>query len=102
MALQINDESQDDAINAFGADFQSLMAAFSGYEDLQVYVNYGRDEGEKVWYSERKLPRLKALKRKYDPRELFSHYNPVKLPSQDAYELSYNQQIVHTSFKERK
>ncbi|KAF7932171.1 hypothetical protein EAE99_003411 [Botrytis elliptica] len=82
VALQINDDSQDDAINAFGASFQAEMAASSGYGDLRVYMNYGRDEGEEVWYSEGKLPRLKALKRKYDPMELFSHYNPVMISEQ--------------------
>ncbi|KAF7889247.1 hypothetical protein EAF00_009547 [Botryotinia globosa] len=82
VALQVNDDSQDDAINAFGASFQAEMAKSSGYGDLRVYINYGRDEGEEVWYSEGKLPRLKALKRKYDPMELFSHYNPVKISEQ--------------------
>ncbi|QSZ37802.1 hypothetical protein DSL72_008902 [Monilinia vaccinii-corymbosi] len=77
--LQINDKSHTDQINAFGASFRSRLAASSGYDELRVYVNYGRDEGEAVWYSERKLARLKALKRRYDPQELFSHYNPVRI-----------------------
>ncbi|ESZ91465.1 hypothetical protein SBOR_8150 [Sclerotinia borealis F-4128] len=86
VALQINNESQSDAMNAFGASFQSELAASSGYDDLRVYINYGRDEGEEVWYSERKLPRLKALKRRYDPKELFSHYNPVRISDSDQYD----------------
>ncbi|KAF7886671.1 uncharacterized protein EAF02_003318 [Botrytis sinoallii] len=82
VALQINEDSQDDAINAFGASFQAEMAASSGYGDLRVYMNYGRDEGEKVWYSEGKLPRLKALKRTYDPMGYLVTYNPVKISEQ--------------------
>ncbi|KAG4025711.1 hypothetical protein MFRU_052g00300 [Monilinia fructicola] len=77
--LQINNKSQSDEINAFGASFQSAFAAASGYDGLRVYVNYGHAEGEEVWYTEQKLPRLKALKKRYDPEELFSHYNPVKI-----------------------
>lgn len=89
VALQINDDSQDDAINSFGASFQAEMAESSGYDDLRVYINYGRDEGEEVWYSEGKLPRLKALKRKYDPMELFSHYNPVKISEEHEKSVEY-------------
>ncbi|KAF7935440.1 uncharacterized protein EAE97_008347 [Botrytis byssoidea] len=89
VALQVNGDSQDDAINAFGASFQAEMAKSSGYDDLRVYINYGRDEGEEVWYSEGKLPRLKALKRKYDPMELFSHYNPVKISEQPEKSVDY-------------
>lgn len=46
--------------------------------NIEVYVNYGHgDEGQLGWYTERKLPRLNALKNKYDPNKLFSHYNAL-------------------------
>lgn len=47
--------------------------------NIEVYVNYGHgDEGPLGWYSARKLPRLNALKAKYDPNKLFSHYNALE------------------------
>lgn len=55
----------------------------SGANHTEVYVNYGHgDEGDLGWYTKRKLPKLYALKQKYDPNRLFSHYNALgtKLP----------------------
>ena len=47
--------------------------------NIEVYVNYGHgDEGQLGWYAERKLPRFYALKNKYDPNKLFSHYNALE------------------------
>lgn len=47
--------------------------------NIEVYVNYGHgDEGPLGWYTERKLPRLNALKDRYDPHKLFSHYNALE------------------------
>lgn len=48
-------------------------------KNIEVYVNYGHgDEGPLGWYTERKLPRLNALKDRYDPHKLFSHYNALE------------------------
>ncbi len=50
----------------------------SGKPNLEAYVHFGHgDEGSKAWYSAAKLPQLQALKRVYDPRNLFKWYNPV-------------------------
>ncbi|KAI1113123.1 hypothetical protein F5Y14DRAFT_230862 [Nemania sp. NC0429] len=54
------------------------LAATSGYDDLAVYVNYAYgDEKPAQMYGASKLPRLIALKKKYDPNNLFSFYNAL-------------------------
>jgi fumiquinazoline A oxidase len=58
---------------------QKFQAA-SGFPNLQVYINYDHgDEGPEVWYGEQNLPRLVALKREWDPYNLFGAGNPVPL-----------------------
>ncbi|RAL60849.1 hypothetical protein DID88_010174 [Monilinia fructigena] len=95
LALQANWDSNFGGLNILVTvewigSMQEALTKFAPFISLQpiqqnitqipwVYVNYGREEGEEIWYSERKLPRLKALKKRYDPGELFSHYNPVKI-----------------------
>ena len=64
-----------------GRGARSLFLPTSGANtsNIEVYVNYGHgDEGQLGWYTERKLPRLYALKNKYDPNKLFSHYNALE------------------------
>ena len=52
----------------------------SGYHHLAVYPNYARgDEGAEAWFGPENLPRLIALKQKFDPKGLFSVSNPVPL-----------------------
>lgn len=47
-------------------------------KNIEVYVNYGHgNEGELGWYTERKLPRLRDLKKRYDPYGLFTYYNAI-------------------------
>jgi len=59
---------------------RSAVQATSGFDHLAVYVNFAHgDEGPAVWYSPKKLENLTRLKRKWDPKELFSHYQPVPL-----------------------
>lgn len=89
----------DDAVNEFAAKNRNEFAKTSGYDDLAVYSNvsakrnlrmsrtnasllqqYARgDEGPAAWYGERKLRRLSALKRKWDPHQRFSVSNAVPL-----------------------
>ncbi|KAK0701960.1 hypothetical protein B0T26DRAFT_865985 [Lasiosphaeria miniovina] len=71
--------SQIPALDKFGKNVRSLMRPGSGRTDLEVYVHFGHgDEGPAAWYSAAKLPRLNALKAVYDPKNLFSYYNPVQ------------------------
>jgi len=69
------------AASQVGRDARSIFIPTSGAStsNIEVYVNYGHgDEGQLGWYTERKLPRLNALKNIYDPNKLFSHYNALE------------------------
>lgn len=66
-------------LNKWGNNVRRLMQQGSGKHDLGVYVNFAHgDEGPASWYTAGKLPRLRSLKKRYDPRGLFSFYNPVQ------------------------
>lgn len=70
----------DDDVFAHGQARRAELQATSGFDSLQVYINYGfGDEGPEVWYGADNLPRLSALKRKWDPLNQFGPGNPVPL-----------------------
>ena len=70
----------DAAVNAFVKPARDEFARTSGFETLTTYSNYAHgDEGPEAWYSARKLPQLSALKRKWDPDQLFRWNYPVPL-----------------------
>jgi len=70
--------SVGDASNALGLELRKDFAATSGYPDLTVYVNYAHgDEKLEQIYSAEKLPRLAALKKTWDPENLFAFNNPL-------------------------
>ncbi|PVH94013.1 FAD binding domain protein [Periconia macrospinosa] len=70
----------NDAANKLFRNARSEIQATSGFDHLAVYVNFGHgDEGPAVWYSPEKLENLMRLKRKWDPQERFSFYQPVPL-----------------------
>ncbi|KAI4144670.1 MAG: hypothetical protein LQ341_002600 [Variospora aurantia] len=74
------DRSLDDDVNAFAKSGRSQFANRSGFETLVTYSNYAHgDEGPEAWYSARKLPQLSALKRKWDPDQLFSWNYPLPM-----------------------
>ncbi|XXG96375.1 hypothetical protein Hte_002657 [Hypoxylon texense] len=57
---------------------EKLVATGSKGKQLTVYVNYAHgDEGRVAWYSERKLPKLLALKSRWDPKNLFKWTNAL-------------------------
>ena len=71
------DPSLEDPINAFATNARSESGATSGFDGLQIYVSYGHgDEGPVPLYGERKLPRLRALKQKWDPDKRFNFNEP--------------------------
>ncbi|KAL3461912.1 hypothetical protein BJX64DRAFT_299902 [Aspergillus heterothallicus] len=79
------DPGIDDAVDAFVGPARDEFAKVSGFEEFSVYSNYARgDEGAAAWYGSRKLPELARLKRKWDPKGLFSVNNPV--PAESAEE----------------
>ncbi|RYO84495.1 hypothetical protein DL766_009435 [Monosporascus sp. MC13-8B] len=73
----------EEAANALARDLRRDFAATSGYPDVSVYVSYAHgDEKIQQIYGKGKLPRLVALKRKWDPDNVFAYNNalPTKLP----------------------
>lgn len=63
-----------------------MLQQESGKSNLEVYVHFAHgDEGNAAWYTEQKLEKLEALKNKYDPKSLFSFYNPVLNTSSLSY-----------------
>ncbi|KAL8992184.1 MAG: hypothetical protein Q9169_007296 [Polycauliona sp. 2 TL-2023] len=74
------DTDLDEPVNAFLGPAREEFAKVGGYGRLAVYPNYARgDEGAEAWYGAENLPRLAAIKRKYDPKERFSLHVPVPL-----------------------
>lgn len=59
----------------------ATRSGYTGYDGLRTYVNYaqGTEQLEQI-YGADKLPRLAALKRKWDPSNVFRYMNP--LPTQ--------------------
>jgi hypothetical protein len=83
MAWPSGDTATRAAAEATGKDVRSTLAATSGYGGLSVYVNYAiGDEKLEQIYGVDKLPRLAALKKKYDPANVFRfhHALPAKYP----------------------
>jgi hypothetical protein len=67
-------------VDKFAQSARSQITNTSGYESLATYSNYARgDEAPTSWYSARKLQRLSAVKRRWDPKQLFSWSRPVPL-----------------------
>ncbi|KAI0012236.1 hypothetical protein F4779DRAFT_81728 [Xylariaceae sp. FL0662B] len=66
--------------NVLGKELRKEFAAASGYPDLTVNVNYAHgDEAPEQIYSKNKLPRLVALKQRYDPANIFCYCHPLPL-----------------------
>jgi hypothetical protein len=71
-------EANVPAIDSFGRTLRDMLQNISGRDELQVYTHFAHgDEGAATWYSRANIPRLKELKRRYDPNSFFSFYNPV-------------------------
>ncbi|KAL2871241.1 uncharacterized protein BJX67DRAFT_343924 [Aspergillus lucknowensis] len=73
-----DDPANEEAVYDFLVESRDHFTKTSGFRNLTLYNNYAQgDEGPEILYTSRKLPRLAALKRKWDPNEVFSYYNPV-------------------------
>ena len=73
-----------EAGDRLGRELRDSWALTSGYPELSVYVNYAHgDEMLQQRYGDRKLPRLAALKKKWDPNNVFAYNNvlPTTYPS---------------------
>jgi hypothetical protein len=75
-----DDPALDTIVDNFTKYSIDKLHQTSGFDNLTTYVNYAHgDEGPEAWYDVNKLERLAALKRKWDPEERFSFYQPVPL-----------------------
>lgn len=66
------------AVEALAKELRTSFADTSGYPDLAVYVSYAHgDETLEQRYGADKLPRLAALKKKWDPSNVFAYNNAL-------------------------
>ncbi|TAQ85444.1 hypothetical protein B7494_g6222 [Chlorociboria aeruginascens] len=74
------------AADAFGKSIRDQVAATSGYGQLYAYQNYAHgDESLNAFYGDAaRLSVLSALKKKYDPGNVFSGYHDIPLPGRRA------------------
>lgn len=79
--ILLNDDPETDAItNEFGQKLRTDMIPGTGFENVTVFVSFahGHEPIERI-YGERNLPRLSALKAKWDPEQVFSFNNGLPL-----------------------
>jgi hypothetical protein len=72
--------TRDVAVKELGTQLRDIIREGTGSEELHTYVNYAYgNEGPKSWYGyeDWRQTRLKALKKKYDPKGKFSFYAPI-------------------------
>lgn len=61
-----------------GRELRDSWASTSGYPELSVYVSYAHgDEKLSQRYGRGKLPRLAALKKEWDPDNVFAYNNAL-------------------------
>jgi hypothetical protein len=74
------DAARDAEVKALGEKLREIVRVGTGSRELHAYVNYSYGtEGSKSWYGYEasKQDKLKALKKKYDPKGKFSFYAPI-------------------------
>ena len=70
----------DRKVNEFGKVARENFTAASGFERPQLYVSYGHgDEDLEMLYSAENLPRLRSLKAKWDPKNVYRYTYPIIL-----------------------
>lgn len=74
------DKVADAAVEKLGNQLREIIREGTGSAELHTYLNYAYgNEGPQSWYGYEtsRQNRLKALKKKYDPKGKFSFYGPV-------------------------
>jgi hypothetical protein len=67
----------DNAVGTMGASVRAKLQATSGFATPHVYLNYDQgDEGPAAWWGPN-LDRLRTLKAKWDPKNLFGKGAPM-------------------------
>ena len=65
-------------VNKFAKGLRDDLVATSGYPELSAYVSYAwGDETPEQMYGRDKLPRLVALKKQWDPENVFRYSNAL-------------------------
>jgi hypothetical protein len=75
-----SDKIRDADVKNLGNQLREIIRAGSGNSELHAYVNYAYgNEGPRSWYGYQtwRQDRLKALKKRYDPKGRFSFYGPI-------------------------
>ena len=74
--FKLADGSIGAKVDEFALSAVKAFNATSGFDDLHIYVSYAHGtEGLNAMYGAEKLPRLLTLKKKWDPKGLFSYNN---------------------------
>lgn len=74
------DAELDKAAAKLGNKLRQILHEGSGRKHLPAYVNYAfGNESPKEWYGSEswRQSRLRSLKKKYDPKGMFSFYGPI-------------------------
>ncbi|KAF2755677.1 FAD binding domain-containing protein [Pseudovirgaria hyperparasitica] len=72
------DEALDAQAEAFGKRVRQILRENDGYEMPKVYSNFAHgDESNEIVYSTN-LPRLRELKKQFDPQNRFGHWFPIQ------------------------
>ncbi|RHZ49215.1 FAD-dependent monooxygenase fmqD [Aspergillus thermomutatus] len=78
--VKIPSQEYDEAVDAFLRPTREQFQATMGFDTLRVYVNEALgDEGPAAWYGQHNLPRLVALKQRWDPNNQFGAGAPIPL-----------------------
>jgi hypothetical protein len=73
-------KAEDEAVKKLGTQLRDIILEGTGSQELHTYVNYAYgSEGPEAWYGHEswRQKKLKALKKKYDPKGKFSFYAPI-------------------------
>nr|UOS85806.1 FAD-linked oxidoreductase [Hypoxylon rubiginosum] len=72
------DPALDADVDDLSRSLRDKLQAASGYQDPQIYLNYAHgDEPLNQVYGASKLPKLRTLKKKWDPDHLFGFNFPI-------------------------
>lgn len=67
-------------IDEWGLKVRENFVRTGGFDEPVTYVSYARgDESQEALYGRRKLERLRALKKRWDPKGVFSFNAPISI-----------------------
>jgi len=76
--IKYKDAALDNAAAAFGEEFRKVVREGGGMEKAKVYCNFaiGDETAEEMYGDAARIEKLKAIKAKWDPENLFSEHHP--------------------------